>query len=255
MKFIAIIPARYGSSRFEGKPLADIFGYPMIRHVYERASKSFDKVVVATDDSRIEQAVLDFGGEVVMTSSSHKSGTDRALEALKRCQESSGESYDVVINIQGDEPFVSSEQLEKIKGCFADESTQIATLVKRFTMEEDIFNPNSPKVVLSGEGNALYFSRSAMPHLRGIEPSEWQKSHIYYKHIGLYGYRSSTLAAISALAQSSLELAESLEQLRWLEAGYKIKTSETTTESHAIDTPEDLEMVRRRYRDSFNDVY
>lgn len=190
-----------------------------------------------------------------MTSTSHKSGTDRSLEALKKSEQLFGEKYDVVINIQGDEPFVSSEQLEKIKSCFSDETTQIATLVKRFSDDEDIFNPNSPKVVLSSSGNALYFSRSVVPYLRSEQQDSWQQHHIYYKHIGLYGYRSDVLSEISALPQSTLELAESLEQLRWLEAGFAIKTSETTTQSHAIDTPEDLEMVRECYRDSFSDVY
>lgn len=255
MKFIAIIPARYASTRFEGKPLADIFGYPMIEHVYKRATKAFDRVVVATDDERIERVVKSFSGSVVMTSTSHRSGTDRCLEALRKSEQLFGEKFDVVINIQGDEPFVSLEQMDKIKGCFGKESTHIATLVKRFTEGEDIFNPNSPKVVISTEGNALYFSRSVVPFLRGEDPKQWQSSHPYYKHIGMYGYRSEVLEKICSLPQGQLELAESLEQLRWLENGFTIQTATTDTESHAIDTPEDLEMVLKLYADSFKDVY
>ncbi len=255
MKFIAIIPARFGSSRFEGKPLADIFGRPMIEHVYKRAQSEFETVVVATDDSRIEDVVKGFGGEVVMTSTEHRSGTDRALEALRKCEQIYNQKYDVVINIQGDEPFVSADQLKDIKSCFDSPSVEIATLVKKFEEGEDIFNPNSPKVVLSSMGEALYFSRSVIPHLRGHQPEQWSKQHTYYKHIGLYGYRCDILAKITSLAPSSLEIAESLEQLRWLEAGYRIATKITDTQSHAIDTPEDLAMVLDLYADRFSDGY
>lgn len=236
MKFLALIPARYASTRFPGKPLAMIGDKPMIQRVYERAAKVFDDCYVATDDTRIEQAVLAFGGRVVMTSTEHRSGTDRCYEAMCKV----GEEFDVVVNIQGDEPFIAIEQLEQLKKCFTDTTTDIATLVKPFAANEDIFNANSPKVVLSADGFALYFSRSAIPYLRGSEPSEWQSKHVYYKHIGLYAYRSQVLREITSLAAGELEKAESLEQLRWLENGYRIKTAITELPSYGIDTPEDL---------------
>ncbi len=243
MKFIAIIPARYSSSRFPGKPLADIKGKTMIRRVYERTSEVFEYCWVATDDSRIEQEVKSFGGRVAMTSPKHRSGTDRCAEALLEAQRQSGIDFDVVVNVQGDEPFISSTQLKTIKSLFDDTTTQIATLVKPFGEGEDIFNPNSPKVVLSANGNAIYFSRSVIPYLRGVQTEQWQKSHVYYKHIGLYAYRSDVLARITSLPQSQLEVAESLEQLRWIENGYGIRVGITDSESVAIDTPEDLQRV------------
>lgn len=243
MKFVAIIPARYSSSRFPGKPLADIKGKTMIRRVYERTSMVFEHCWVATDDARIENEVRSFGGNVAMTSSDHKSGTDRCAEALGIAEKQSGISFDVVVNVQGDEPFISTEQLTTVKSLFDDPATQIATLVKPFSENEDIFNPNSPKVVISNGGNALYFSRSVIPHLRGVQTSEWQRTHTYYKHIGLYAYRSEVLARITRLPQSVLEKAESLEQLRWIENGYDIKVGITNSESVAIDTPEDLQRV------------
>ena len=243
MKFVAIIPARYSSSRFPGKPLADINGKTMIRRVYERTSMVFEHCWVATDDARIENEVRSFGGNVAMTSSDHKSGTDRCAEALGIAEKQSGISFDVVVNVQGDEPFISTEQLATVKSLFDDPATQIATLVKPFSESEDIFNPNSPKVVISNSGNALYFSRSVIPHLRGVQTSEWQRTHTYYKHIGLYAYRSEVLARITRLPQSVLEKAESLEQLRWIENGYDIKVGITNSESVAIDTPEDLQRV------------
>lgn len=243
MKFVAIIPARYSSSRFPGKPLADIKGKTMIRRVYERTSMVFEHCWVATDDVRIENEVRSFGGNVAMTSSDHKSGTDRCAEALGIAEKQSGISFDVVVNVQGDEPFISTEQLATVKSLFDDPATQIATLVKPFSESEDIFNPNSPKVVISNSGNALYFSRSVIPHLRGVQTSEWQRTHTYYKHIGLYAYRSEVLASITRLPQSVLEKAESLEQLRWIENGYDIKVGITNSESVAIDTPEDLQRV------------
>ena len=241
MKFLALIPARYASTRFPGKPLADLGGKPMIRHVYEKARAFFDTCYVAIDDERIERAVAGFGGRAIMTSTDHRSGTDRCREALDKAEALCGERFDIVVNIQGDEPFVSEEQLSLISGCFDEPSTQIATLVKAFAPHEDIFNSNSPKVVLSADGHALYFSRSAIPFLRGVEPSQWQSSHTYYKHIGLYAYRTDVLKEITALPQSSLELAESLEQLRWLENGYKIKVGISEVETIGIDTPQDLE--------------
>ncbi|MBR6285441.1 MAG: 3-deoxy-manno-octulosonate cytidylyltransferase [Bacteroidaceae bacterium] len=239
MRFIGIIPARYASTRFPAKPLAMLGGKTVIQRVYEQVSKALDEAIVATDDERIEKAVKAFGGKVVMTSVNHKSGTDRCYEAYVN----NAKEYDVIINIQGDEPFIAPEQLESIKACFDDESTDIATLVKPFSESdgvEALQNPNSPKVVVDKNMRAMYFSRSVIPYLRGKETGEWLKSHTYYKHIGLYAYRAEVLKAITSLPQSSLELAESLEQLRWLENGYNIKVGVTNIETIGIDTPEDL---------------
>lgn len=241
MKFLGIIPARYASTRFPGKPLADMAGKPMVQRVYERVSGVLDAVVVATDDERIESAVRAFGGRVVMTSANHRSGTDRCFEALQKF----GGDYDVVVNIQGDEPFIHPEQIEALKQCFDDESIQIATLVKPFEADGDfettVFNANSPKVVLNRKGEAMYFSRSIIPYIRGKEYKEWLHCHTFYKHIGLYAYRAATLGEITRLPQSPLELAESLEQLRWLENGYRIKCAITNQETIGIDTPADME--------------
>ncbi len=248
MKFLAIIPARYASSRFPGKPLADIDGKPMIQRVYERVAQLYDCCCVATDDERIEAAVKAFGGKVVMTSTEHKSGTDRCAEALDKFEAESGEQFDVVVNVQGDEPFVSHEHLTKIREAFDDAGTQIATLVKKFTPGENIFNPNSPKVVISAAGYALYFSRATIPYLRNEEQGEWQNKHDYFKHIGLYAYRCEVLRQITKLPMGILEKAESLEQLRWLENGYRIKALETTAETIAVDTPEDLQEVLKKIR-------
>lgn len=240
MKFIAIIPARYASTRFPGKPLADMNGKPMIQRVYEQVKKCVDKVFVATDDERIYDAVTSFGGNVVMTSANHKSGTDRCAEAYN----SIGGGEDVIINIQGDEPFIAPSQIEAIMGCFSDKSVQIATLVKPFTENDGIdalINSNSPKVVLGVDNQALYFSRSVIPFVRGVDMQEWLKSHTFYKHIGMYAYRAEVLMEITKLPQSELEKAESLEQLRWLENGYKIKAGVTTQETIGIDTPDDMQ--------------
>ena len=241
MKFIGIIPARYASTRFPGKPLADMNGKPMIQRVYEQVKDVLDSVCVATDDIRIENAVKAFGGQVVMTSDQHRSGTDRCYEAYQKI----GEGYDVIVNIQGDEPFIHPEQIQTIKTCFADANTQIATLVKPFRSDDDfestLFNPNSPKVVLNKNNEAMYFSRSIIHYIRGKKYTEWLPSHTFYKHIGLYAYRAQVLKEITQLPQSALELAESLEQLRWLENGYKIKVGITEQETIGIDTPEDME--------------
>ena len=244
MKFIGIIPARYASTRFPAKPLAMLGGKTVIQRVYEQVDGVLDEACVATDDERIEAAVKAFGGKVVMTSTSHNSGTDRVQEAFEKV----GRGYDVVVNIQGDEPFIQPSQLEAVKACFEDEATQIATLVKPFTEAdgwEALHNPNSPKVVVDGRMNALDFSRSVIPYLRGVEKEEWLKRHTYYKHIGLYAYRAEVLGEITRLPQSALELAESLEQLRWLESGYRIKVGITHTETIGIDTPEDLERAEK----------
>lgn len=241
MKFIGIIPARYASSRFPGKPLADMAGKPMIQRVYEQVKNCVDSVYVATDDVRIQQAVLHFGGNVVMTSQNHRSGTDRCFEAYQKI----GQDYDIIINIQGDEPFIHPKQIESIKACFTDESVQIATLVKPFNESDDfetvLFNPNSPKVVVNKNNEAMYFSRSVVPYIRNKKYTEWLHSHTFYKHIGMYAYRPDILAEITRLPQSPLEQAESLEQLRWLENGYRIKVGYTYQETIGIDTPEDLE--------------
>lgn len=240
MKFIGIIPARYASSRFPGKPLADIGGMTMIERVYRQACKALDEVAVATDDRRIADTVEAFGGRAIMTSPDHRSGTDRCHEAYRL----SGTDADIVINIQGDEPFIAPEQIEALKGCFESEDTQIATLVRPFDPArgfEALFDPNTPKVVLDSAMHALYFSRSIIPYVRNRPWQEWVDDTTYYTHVGLYGYRAATLAQLVALPQSQLELAESLEQLRWLQAGYSIKTAATTCPTIGIDTPADLE--------------
>lgn len=239
MKFIGIIPARYASTRFPAKPLALLGGKTVIQRVYEQVAGILDDAYVATDDERIEAVVKAFGGKVVMTSINHKSGTDRCYEAYTKI----GTYFDVIINIQGDEPFIQPSQLETLKACFNDSSTQIATLVKPFTTDNgfaELENINSPKVVLNKNMNALYFSRSIIPYQRNAEKKEWLKNHTYYKHIGLYAYRTEVLKEITSLPQSSLELAESLEQLRWLENGYIIKAGITEVETIGIDTPQDL---------------
>ena len=240
MKFIGIIPARYASTRFPGKPLADMKGKPMIQRVYEQVEGVLDAVCVATDDERIAAAVRAFGGQAVMTSNQHRSGTDRCYEAYQKV----GAGFEVVINIQGDEPFIHPEQIETLKRCFDDPATEIATLVKPFDpngdFESTLFNPNSPKVVFNKRMEALYFSRSIIPYIRGEQYTEWLKTHTFYKHIGLYAYRAATLREITALPQSELEKAESLEQLRWLENGYRIKVGITHQETIGIDTPEDM---------------
>jgi len=239
VKFVAIIPARYASTRFPGKPLVLLDGKPIVQWVYERVSASFDEVFVATDDERIHECVKSFGGKVIMTSANHRSGTDRCREAAQKC----GVNADVVVNVQGDEPFIHSSQLESLKQCFSDEATDIATLVKPFDAEgglKVLENPNSPKVVVDSRMRALYFSRSVIPYLRNVPKEEWLKRHTYYKHIGLYGYRRDILNEITQLEPSPLELAESLEQLRWLENGYTIKVATTNVETIGIDTPEDL---------------
>lgn len=240
MKFIGIIPARYASTRFPAKPLAMLGGKTVIERVYRQVEGVLDHVVVATDDERILKAVEAFGGEAVMTSVDHKSGTDRVHEAFAKV----GKGYDVVVNIQGDEPFIHAQQLKSIRQCFADSTIDIATLVKPFTPNdgyEALENVNSPKVVVNNKMEALCFSRSIIPFMRGKEKEEWLKGHTYYKHIGLYAYRANVLKEITSLPQSSLEIAESLEQLRWLENGYKIKVGISEIETIGIDTPEDLQ--------------
>lgn len=248
MDFIVIIPARYASTRFPGKPLALLQGKTVIQHVYEQVKRSVDNVWVATDDQRILSAVEAFGGKAVMTSAEHKSGTDRIHEAFEKI----GKGDEIIINVQGDEPFIQKQQIEAIKLCFDDPKTDIATLVQPFHATdgvESLENPNSPKVVIDKQGFALYFSRSVIPFCRGVNKEEWlTKYGHYYKHIGIYAYKSDVLNAITKLPQSRLELAESLEQLRWIENGYKIKVAETNLSTIGIDTPEDLERAERFLR-------
>ena len=248
LKYLVVIPARYASTRFPGKPLALLGGKPVIQRVYEQVAGVVADVVVATDDERIYSAVEAFGGRVVMTSTEHKSGTDRCWEAACKV----GGDYDVVINVQGDEPFIAHSQLRAIMACFDSESTDIATLVKPFTEADGLAaleNPNSPKVLLDGESCAIYFSRSVIPYLRGVEREEWLSKHTFYKHIGMYAFRREVLREVTSLPQSTLEKAESLEQLRWLENDYKIGVGVSDVETVGIDTPEDLahaeEFLRR----------
>jgi 3-deoxy-manno-octulosonate cytidylyltransferase (CMP-KDO synthetase) len=239
-KYIGIIPARYASTRFPGKPLALIQGKPMIQRVYEQASKVLDMVYVATDDERIFKAVKEFGGRVIMTSASHSSGTDRCAEAVVRVEEELGEKFDVVLNIQGDEPFIEPRQISLLMECFDQPRTQIATLVKEASIPEEVFNPNRPKVVLGSNQQALYFSRSPIPYIRGAEKEDWLATTKFYLHIGLYAFRKEVLLEVTRLPQSSLEKAESLEQLRWIENGFHITVRVTTYDSFGVDTPEDL---------------
>lgn len=245
MNFIVIIPARYASTRFPGKPLVNINGKSMIQNVYEQARKVFDCVYVATDDERIYSAVLAFSGKVVMTKKKHKSGTDRCAEAIGKIEAIEKKIFDVVVNIQGDEPFINPEQIITIKKCFKSKKTQIVTLAKYISNLEDLLDINKPKVVVNKKGEAIYFSRSIIPYYRNLDKKRWLTNHKYYKHIGLYAYRKDILLEITKLPQSSLEKAESLEQLRWIENSYKIKIAYTEYESLSIDTPRDLEYARQ----------
>ncbi len=243
-KFIAIIPARYASSRFPGKPLADICGMSMIERVYHRAQSALDEVYVATDDDRIREAVEGFGGKVIMTSPDHRSGTDRIAEAYRKI----ASDADVVINIQGDEPFIDPEQIKELKKCFDNPETDIATLARPFDPAngfDALFDPSKVKVVFDNNGKALYFSRSIIPYIRNYEWKEWLDHRTFYIHIGMYAYRSNVLEQITSLPQSSLEIAESLEQLRWLENGYRIAVGITESPTIGIDTPEDLTEARQ----------
>ena len=240
MRFVGIIPARYASQRFPGKPLAILGGKTVIQRVYEQVGKVRDDVYVATDDDRIKNTVEGFGGKAIMTSPNHKSGTDRIEEAVEKI----GGDFDVVINIQGDEPFIHESQIKELCACFDDADTQIATLGKPFTAEmgmEALENPNSPKIIVDNRGYAMYFSRSVIPYIRNTRREEWIGQFPYLKHIGLYAYRRDVLRQVTQLPQSSLEIAESLEQLRWLQNGYKIKVGLTDVETVGIDTPEDLQ--------------
>ncbi len=243
MKIIGIIPARYSSTRFPGKPLVDIAGKSMIQRVYEQAkkSKSLADVIIATDDIRIEEHVKTFGGNVIMTKESHQSGTDRCFETLQKYTGSA----DIIINIQGDEPFIHPEQIDLLASCFNSDKVQLATLVKKINNYDELYNNNTPKVILNKVEEAIYFSRQTIPYIREQKQNEWLNYQTFYKHIGIYGYTAKVLSEITLLKQSSLELAEGLEQLRWIENGYKIKVEITDFESIAIDIPDDLKKLTK----------
>lgn len=248
MKFIAIIPARYASTRFPGKPLAMLGGKTVIQRVYEQAISVLPEAYVATDDERIFQTVSDFGGRAIMTRNDHKSGTDRIEEAVEKLYAQHPAAPDVIINIQGDEPFVQPSQIETLCHLFDDLETQIGTLGKPFENMEAVENPNSPKIVCDKRGFALYFSRSVIPFVRGEEREKWFGHFPYLKHLGLYAYRREVLREVTQLPQSPLELAESLEQLRWLENGYRIRVGLTDVETVGIDTPADLQRAEEFLR-------
>ena len=236
MKFMAIIPARYASTRYPGKPLAILGGKTVIQRVYEQVKSVLDDVYVATDDDRIYSTVTDFGGKAVMTSADHKSGTDRIEEAAEKI----GLDADVIINVQGDEPFIQPSQITTLMQLFDAPETQIGTLGKPFESIDAVENPNSPKIVTDNRGFALYFSRSIIPYIRGKERDSWFGEYPFLKHLGIYAYRREVLAEVTKLPMSSLEKAESLEQLRWLQNGYRIRVGLTDIETVGIDTPEDL---------------
>jgi len=240
MKILGVIPSRYASTRYPGKPLISIQGKSMVQRVYERAMQSgaLSKVIVATDDERIANHVAQFGGHCVITKAEHPSGTDRCYEALMQMEE----NYDYLINIQGDEPFLAPQQIDELASA-CDGKAELITQMIKVNSEEILFDTGEVKIVLNQEQEALYFSRMVIPFLKGIEQSQWHLNHNYYRHVGLYAYRTDILAAITKLKPSALELAESLEQLRWLENGFKVKLVQTAYESHCIDTPADLEKV------------
>ena len=240
-----IIRARYASTRFPGKPLDNIHGKSMLQRVYEQCQKSkLDRIVVATDDERIAAHVEDFEGEVILTASSHKSGTDRIAEAANKLNL---QDNGIVVNIQGDEPFIHSEDINLLVACFENQTTQIATLVKKINAIETLENPYNPKVVLNINKEALYFSRAPIPHLKDLKKQDWLNHHTFFKHIGIYGFRTPILKEISQLPSSILEQKEGLEQLRWLENGYRIQTAETNSESIAVDCPEDLIRIDKKF--------
>jgi 3-deoxy-manno-octulosonate cytidylyltransferase (CMP-KDO synthetase) len=243
MNFVGIIPARYASTRFPGKPLAMIDGKSMIQRVYEQSCKAnvLSEVWIATDDNRIENHIKSFGGKVMLTSPNHKSGTERCNEVIQRLQtDMSSRLFDVAINIQGDEPFIQPEQIEKVASCFLNPEVEIATLIKKISDKTELFNPNVVKVITANDKKALYFSRQPIPFLRGMSENDWLTHHTYFKHIGIYAYRTETLRKLTMLEPSPLEIAESLEQLRWLENAYHIYTKQTDFESFSVDTPDDL---------------
>ncbi|WP_020527965.1 3-deoxy-manno-octulosonate cytidylyltransferase [Flexithrix dorotheae] len=243
--FIGIIPARYGSTRLEGKPLLDICGKSMIQRVYEQAIEALDDVFVATDDERIKKAVEDFGGKAIMTAETHITGTNRCLEAAQKIKFEYGLDFDVILNIQGDEPLLDIGQIKDLINCYKDETPEMATLVIPVSDPQDLSNQSEVFVTLDIYGNALYFSRAVIPYLRDVPREDWVKSHTFYKHLGMYAYTLDALKRFSSLAQSPLEKLEGLEQNRWLENGYNIKVGITRFESIPVDTQEDLDRVRK----------
>ena len=245
MNVLGIIPARYGSTRLEGKPLIDLCGKPMIQHVYEQAKKLLEHVVVATDDERIVKVVQEFGGDVVMTSKDHNTGTNRCLEAYRVFSKRKSLNFDVIVNIQGDEPLLDPEQIRLLISCFNDGVTEMATLVIPVKVTDDTFADSGVFVVIDRFNNALYFSRSVIPFVRNSDKKDWSKNHTFYKHIGMYAFKPQTLIEFASLQQTTLEIAESLEQNRWLENGKKIKVEITEFESIGVDTQEDVEKVRK----------
>lgn len=244
MNPLAIIPARFGSSRLEGKPLVDILGKPMIQRVYEQTIKAIPTAFVATDDERIKQAVIEFGGNVVMTSADHQNGTTRCLEAYKKIVANTHESYDVIVNVQGDEPMLEPDQLKELIRPFDRKEVRISTLVSPVTSAEDLFNESEAFVVLDKNKKALYFSRSVIPHIRDIHKMHWLEHHTFFKHVGLYAYTFEALQEFAELPLSTLERMESLEQNRWIENGNSIHVELTNFDSIPVDTIDDLERVR-----------
>ena len=248
MNILGIIPARYGSTRFEGKPLALINGKMMIQRVYEQAKKAdkLSEVVVATDDERIYNAVVGFGGKAVMTSANHKSGTDRCREVVDKI----GKGFDAVINIQGDEPYINPLQINQIARLISDKDTPLASLCKPISDYDELVSHNAVKVVFDKNGKALYFSRYAIPFMRNVDDDKiWLSKRTFYKHIGIYAYKTDVLKEVSALPQSGLELAESLEQLRWLENGYTVRMGVTEFESYSVDVPEDIVKIEKIFKE------
>ncbi len=247
MKVVVVIPARYASTRFPGKPLARLSGKPIIEWVWERVTGSGREegkdapwdAVVATDDCRIVEAVEAFGGVAMLTDSGHRSGTDRCGEVLGNL-EAQGRHYDVVVDVQGDEPFVQQSQIGSLVDCFADPGTQIATLRTAIDNLQELISPNNVKVVCGRDGRAIYFSRLPIPYLRGVEQEQWIAHQPYYKHVGIYAFRAETLKEVVRLQPSVLECSESLEQLRWIENGYTVRVCDTGQSNIGIDSPEDL---------------
>ncbi len=253
MNVLGIIPARWASVRFPGKPLVKIGDKSMINRVFEQSSKALNHVVVATDDDRIVEEVNRFGGKVVKTGTEHRSGTDRCMEALDIYEKMSNTKFDIVVNIQGDEPFVQIQQISDIVKCFeTNNKVEIATLIKKITDNEALFNPNNPKVIVNNRREALYFSRATIPYIVDVDKSEWLNHYTFYEHLGLYAYSVEALRQITKLQQSPLETTESLEQNRWLENGFKIVVTETDQANISIDTPEDLDNVLRQMQNAGN---
>lgn len=243
MKPLGIIPARYDSTRFPGKPLVEIRGKPMIQRVYEQAAKALAHIYVATDNQEIKSTVEAFGGKAIMTSPMHESGTERCSEALEKIAQTTHEAFDVVVNIQGDEPMLKPEQIHEILSGFKDAEAPITTLIKRIESDEILNSPHAPKVVIDARDMAMYFSREAIPYFSGLPRKKWRESYPYYAHIGMYAYKTSMLRHIVTLPPGNLEKAEKLEQLRWLENGINIRTVETHYENYSVDTPEDLQQI------------